>query len=232
MYFITDIFFDLDHTLWDFDRNSNETLTELFDEFGIRALKENTTVTDFIVAFQAVNYELWGLYNQNRVGRKYIRDERFGLVFDRLGIDRRFLPKNIALEYLFRCPQKKYLEAHTKEVLAYLANKYKLHILTNGFEDVQFVKLKSADILHYFDVIVTSECIGYKKPSPEIFNHALKKAGVNAQKSVMIGDNPEADIVGAKNVQMTTVLYNSRKVVHNSMPDYEVFSLKDLQDIL
>lgn len=208
------IFFDLDHTLWDFDRCSAETLLELYDKYRLDRVAD-LHPDEFLEAFSEVNYHLWGLYNHNQIDKQYIRDNRFILIFRALGISEDLVPTGIGQEYLYRCPQKPYLMEHTHEALEHLLSKsYRLHILTNGFSDVQQIKMKSSGITHYFDCVITSECTGHKKPSKEIFEYALQRAGAHTNNSVMVGDSLDADIRGALNAGIAPVFYNPGKKTH------------------
>jgi len=225
------LFFDLDHTLWDFERCSAETLTELFEEYRLNRF--SISVEEFKSAFKQVNGRLWDLYNHHYITRDYIRQERFALVFEALGIDRRETPTELSREYLYRCPRKTHLESHSLQVLKVLQPHYKLHIITNGFDDVQKIKMESAGILHFFDVIATSESSGgYKKPDKQMFEHALSQAKVSPSQTWMIGDNLQTDIVGAQAMGMKTIYYNPIRQKHHEQPDAEITSLLEIIKVL
>ena len=116
----------------------------------------------------------------------------------------------------------------TIEILEYLKDQYKLHIITNGFEEVQNKKMRKSGILHFFDHIITSESVGVKKPNPKVFKHALDMAKTSASSSVMIGDNLEADIYGAINCGMKAIHFNSEKTL--DIPDH-ITSINHLSEI-
>ncbi|MFT5616857.1 MAG: putative hydrolase of the HAD superfamily [Arenicella sp.] len=223
------IFFDLDHTLWDFDRNSTETLEEMYLEYDI-GFHGNISSELFLEAFYETNAELWGLYNQSKVDKNQIRVERFNRMFGRLGIDPTPFPKDLGDVYLKRCPTKPHLMPYAIEILEYLKNNYQLHILTNGFADTQQIKMERSGLLPYFDVIVTSESTGHKKPDSRIFDFALAEAKTTKENSVMIGDNLNADILGAKQIGLRSVFYNySGMDCAKEEVDYEISNLKELE---
>ncbi|MEH0157721.1 YjjG family noncanonical pyrimidine nucleotidase [Limibacter armeniacum] len=226
------LFFDLDHTLWDFERCSEETLEELYDIHRVDLLSKGSASKDhFIAAFRKINAELWSHYNESRITKETIRDRRFPMMFELLNIPAAVCPANLGKEYLERCPKKPYLIPDTIEALEHLQNKYYLHILTNGFADVQSTKMRYSNIFHYFNSVVTSECTGHKKPSKEIFEFAMKQAGAAADQSAMIGDNLNTDIVGANNAGMFSVYYNPDAVEHNEYVGAEIISLKELIEL-
>ena len=226
------IFFDLDHTLWDFERNSTETLQEMYQEFDIGVLT-NASDEEFLEAFSNANAELWGLYNYSKVTKEDIRDKRFPMAFERLGGDPSDFPKNLGQLYLDRCPTKPHLMPYTFEILDYLQDqqKYKLHILTNGFSDTQAVKLERSGIAKYFESVVTSESTGHKKPDRRIFDYAINLAKAELPNSVMIGDNLLTDIAGAREIGMKNIFYNYGKVEHFHQVDYEITHLEELKKL-
>ena len=225
------LFFDLDHTLWDFERNATETLLEMYQEFDIGE-KGNVGEEEYLRVFREVNKILWASYNEGKIDKQYIREYRFDMMFDRLGIDREEMSDNLGEIYLYRCPTKGHLLPHAQDALDYLASNYRLHILTNGFEDVQGIKLERSGIKHYFETIVTSECTGHKKPSPEIFHHALDRATATLTDSLMVGDNLDTDIAGAMGIGLDSVFYNPRKAFHQKKPKYEIECLSKLKELL
>ncbi|MEL6535174.1 MAG: YjjG family noncanonical pyrimidine nucleotidase [Bacteroidota bacterium] len=226
------LFFDLDHTLWDFDRNSTETLSELYQEFDFNG-RFGFSEDRFLTTFQEVNHVLWNDYNVGKIDRSHIRARRFDMVLDALEAPATNRPADLGEVYLARCPMKPHTLPHTHEVLNYLQGKgYDLHIITNGFSDVQDIKLKAAGLDTYFDVVVTSENSGHKKPSPEIFYHALHAAKADLDDSLMIGDNLDTDIAGARSVAMDQVFFNPRKHYHPHQPTFEISSLHELRTFL
>ncbi|NME71694.1 YjjG family noncanonical pyrimidine nucleotidase [Flammeovirga aprica] len=219
---IKHIFFDLDHTLWDFEKNSEETLIALFEKYEIGKL--GTSVEEYLVAYKTTNHELWALYNFDKVTKEDIRLRRFPMVFEKLGIDVKHCPPNIGDEYLEICPTKPHLMEGTIPLLEALKEKYTLHIITNGFDKTQAIKLSSTGLGKYFEVVVTSESCGAKKPFPAIFQYALDQAGASKEESVMIGDNPVTDIKGAKDFGLKTIYFGNGE----SEADVEVRKLNEI----
>ncbi|ANQ49966.1 noncanonical pyrimidine nucleotidase, YjjG family [Flammeovirga sp. MY04] len=223
---IQHLFFDLDHTLWDFEKNSEETLRQLFIKYNIG--NGRVLVEDFLLAYKKVNNELWHLYNVNKVTKEDIRLKRFPSAYSIVGLSPSDCPEGIGDEYLEICPHKPHLIEGSIELLEYLKGKYRMHILSNGFDKTQAIKLQTTGLDKYFDVIVTSESCGYKKPSKEIFEFALKQAGASIEHSIMIGDNPLTDIQGAKDYGLKTIYYGKDE----SIGDYNVQNLFDIKQIL
>lgn len=226
------IFFDLDHTLWDFERSAQETLYELFKEYQIQNYG-NLTFERFLEGFYKVNYHMWSLYDVNKIAKEEIRTERFPLIFKNLSVE---FPKEKANEighdYLFRCPQKPHTIDHAHDILEHLQPDYQMHILTNGFDDVQEIKLKSSGLDHYFDVVVTSESTGHKKPSPEIFEYALQQSQATLENSVMVGDNLKTDVAGAVNFGMPIIFFNPEEQEHKEPVLADVKSLLEIKKLL
>ena len=201
---IKHIFFDLDHTLWDFDRNSGLAFTSIFLKNRIGVEMER-----FLQAYTPINANYWKLYRENRVSQEELRYGRLKETFEKLKVE--VSDAQIALlssDYIDYLPRHNHLLEGTLEMLEYLKPNYELHIITNGFKEVQHLKMKNSGILDYFRTITTSEDAGVKKPDPLIFEKALEDAGAKISESVMIGDNVEADILGAKEIGMRAILYN------------------------
>ena len=227
---INHIFFDLDRTLWDFEINSHSTLEELFSVFNLKE-KGIPNTDEFISIYKAHNEKLWGLYRVGKISQKDLRRERFQRALSDFGIIDSVLAEQIGEQYISICPKKNQLFPYSIEVLDYLFGKYKLHIITNGFRKVQHVKLKHANLTKYFDSIITSEQIGVMKPNPKIFNHALDLANATTKNSIMIGDNYEADILGALNIGLDAICFNYHK--ETIAPDIKIINhLLDLKKYL
>lgn len=224
------IFFDLDDTLWDFARNSKETLIELFGTYQLANAGNQTINTqDFLTAYYPINLELWKLYREDAIDHQTLRTVRFERLFEQMGVANHVnLAHRFSKDYLSIAPTKPHLCPFAKELLDYLKDKYQLHIITNGFPDVQSIKMASAQLESYFDVVVTSGSTGYKKPSPQIFEYALEKANAQISESIMIGDSLEADIAGARNVSLDHIFYNPLQKTHQTTVQKEVHSLEDL----
>lgn len=204
MQHIKHIFFDLDHTLWDFDKNSELAFKQIFEEQKI-ALE----FKDFIKTYVPINLKYWRLYREEKISKKELRYGRLKDVFDKLNfkVSDEFI-NQIAIDYLNYLPNYNYLIEGTIELLKYLHPKYKLHIITNGFKEVQSKKMISSGIQKYFNVIVTSESVGVKKPNPKVFKFALEKAKAKPEESVMIGDSLEADVLGSLACGIKPIYYS------------------------
>jgi len=225
------IFFDLDHTLWDYDANASAALRELFEKFELMRFA-GITPDLLIETFFSVNYDLWDLYNKHQIQRKDIRQRRFPTIFKRMGLALEDMPENIEKDYISLSPTKPKTFPNTHEVLEYLEGRYKLHIITNGFNDIQDTKMTSSGIKHHFDVIITSESANQRKPSPDIFHLAMEKAGAAVEESIMIGDNLGSDIEGAKNVGMDHVWFNPNRTFTSVKIQHEIKNLIELKSLL
>lgn len=204
---IKHIFFDLDHTLWDFDKNSALTFQKIFKEQQVEV-----QLADFLKIYEPINLNYWKLFREERVDKSTLRYGRLKDTFDALDykVDDE-LVHILAVEYIKFLATFNHLFEGTLEILNYLQLKYQLHIITNGFEEVQHKKLSNANILHFFKTITNSEMVGVKKPNPLIFNFALESAKAQPDSSLMIGDNYEADILGALNVGLDVILFDYHK---------------------
>jgi len=228
---IKHVFFDLDRTLWDFETNAYKTLLELYEEHALRQIGISD-VDVFIDIYKIHNERLWELYRNSKVEKDVLRSSRFKLTLQDFGIYDDLLANELGNQYIQKCPLKTHVFPFTFEVLEYLKLKYHLHIITNGFEEVQYVKLEQSKLLHYFKQIVTSEQVGVKKPNPEIFRYALASAFCNPDESIMIGDDLHVDILGAKAMGMHQVYFNPEKIAHQESIDFEISCLSQLQEIL
>jgi putative hydrolase of the HAD superfamily len=225
------IFFDLDNTLWDFNRNSSEVLHELFHKYNLSELGV-PSFEIFLDKYRSRNEMMWEQYRLGIIDKITLRDQRFSLTFWDLGLDSELAPRELAEEYIRISPTKNYLFPHTHEVLRYLREKYTLHIITNGFEEAQHIKLKSADLTEYFTNIIISEHTGYKKPDIRIFQYAASSANANASECVMVGDGLQVDVIGAIEAGWDAIFFNPGKTEHNENPTWEINSLEKLMEIL
>lgn len=203
----THIFFDLDHTLWDYDYNARKVLTDLYAQFDLGNYL--TASTDgFVKNFFKVNSELWYYYNSGEISRDEIRKQRFPKVFKYCGYVNDELAEVAGEYFLFHCPRQTRLMPDADILLNYLYKKYQLSIVTNGFTEVQAIKMKCSGLSKYFSYVFTSETTGHRKPAPELFYHALEVTKGDKAMSLMIGDNHYTDIVGAVNAGITPLFYN------------------------
>ena len=225
------IFFDLDHTLWDFETNSGEALRELYSKYELSD-RTKFNADEFCETFSKVNTALWDQYDRGEIHRDILRTQRFHRVLTAAGIDDYEMSVNFSADYLRDSPRKGGLMPGTLEILEYLSPKYPLYIITNGFDEVQEIKMRSAGIHGYFKKIFSSERVGHKKPSREIFEHALSEIGSTAKQTVMIGDNLTTDIGGARNAGIDHIFYNPHKVVHQETVTWEIHHLSEIQNIL
>lgn len=225
------LFFDLDHTLWDFEKNTSEAMEEIYILFNFSQWSF-FTFNDLMVKFNDVNNYLWDKFNQGLINGEELRYSRFNLILEKLGVDQVEIPTGIAEKYLEIAPAKQNVIPFTIEILDYLKPKYQLYILSNGFDDVQHMKLKAANIHQYFDNIVTSDSSGHRKPHKEIFEYAMNEAGATSENALMIGDNLGTDIIGAQNAAMDQIFFNPEKIKHSHKVTFEIDSLKQLMNIL
>lgn len=206
---IEHIFFDLDHTLWDFEKNSGLAFHSVFKKNKIMVELER-----FMEIYSPININYWKLYRDNKISQTDLRYGRLKESFEGLKMDISDEKINIlSSDYIDFLPTNNHLLEGAMELLEYLAPNYKLHIITNGFHEVQHKKLKNSYIFPFFDTITTSEDAGVKKPNKLIFEKAMETAGASVLNSVMIGDNLEADILGAQEIGMRAILYNYHKEV-------------------
>lgn len=229
----THILFDLDHTLWDFEKNSEETLYTLYDQFDLGKYKKFDS-TSFYRKYKFVNKRLWDLYHKGKIDQKELRDTRFYKTLMGLGLQHHEVPKEISKAYNDLCPTKTAVFPFAHEVLEYLQSRYGLHIVTNGFKDMQHVKMTGSRLNSYFQEVVTSECCGYKKPDKRLFDYVLNRINVKPAECLMIGDNLECDIEGARASGIDQVYFNPEKVKAKlrPKPTYEIHCLSQLMEIL
>ncbi len=230
------LFFDLDHTLWDFEANSRQTLQELYDtlELGKRGVNDFGL---FHKNYLVHNDKLWERYRNGYIKVDELRWKRMWLTLLDFKIADEPLARQMGIIFLDLLPTRKLLFPYTTEVLDYLAQKnYQLHLITNGFEKTQHSKLQYSGLDKYFRHVITSEGSNSLKPHKEIFEYAFQKTGALPAESIMIGDTIEVDILGAVNAGIDQVHVNhlTREkvpVTENKYPTYTVFSLKELAAI-
>jgi putative hydrolase of the HAD superfamily len=225
------IFFDLDNTLWDFEANSIETFRDLFIKYDL----ENRGIVSFdkfIQVYHKHNSLLWEFYRQGKIVKEVLNIRRFSMALDEFGIGDHLLSSNMAGDYVEQSPTKTQLFPDAFAILDYLSSKYRLHIITNGFEEVQFRKLSYSGLRKYFSGIITSEEAGTKKPDPAIFNYALSFCKADVNESVMIGDDEEIDVLGAFNVGMDSILVDYAGKNNQSKATHRINSLQELYNIL
>lgn len=225
------LFFDLDRTLWDLDRNSRETLQELYDYYRLED-RGVLNFESFFENYKQINDRLWDDYRKGQIHKDSLRTERFSKTLQLFDIFDLQLSENIGSSYVENSPQKTNLMPHTLDVLEFLKGKYHLHIITNGFEEVQHIKLQNSGIASYFSQIITSEKAQCKKPDPRIFAFALHASGAKRNESLMIGDSLELDILGAKHVGIDQVYFNPEETKHRHEITHEIKDLSELMKIV
>jgi len=224
------IFFDLDRTLWDFDANSGETLVQIIKVFKLAGII--TDKEEFINYFHLYNDQLWDNFREGKIKKQSLRMERFIMLFHRYGIKDKELIASVSRFYLNTSPTKTVLIEGAREILPYLATRYKLYIISNGFYDVQFTKIINSGISKYISKVFTSDILGYAKPDKRIYERAV--TSVNARKAdcIMIGDDYKNDVMGAINYGIDQVFFNPQQIGQEIKPTYEIERLIELKDIL
>lgn len=223
------IFFDLDHTLWDFEKNSALAYKQIFE---INNLDYDVAI--FNKEYSTVNLKYWKLFREEKISVEQMRYQRLKEVFTNIEV---FVSDDIinkiAQDYIFYLTHNSHLIEGANEVLPYLHKKYNLHIITNGFKEIQKKKLINSNIYHFFKTVTDAEDAGVKKPNKEIFRLALQKAGAIEQDSLMIGDSLEVDVFGAISVGIDAILYKDTHIDESIQKDWiEIISLKDLYSFL
>jgi putative hydrolase of the HAD superfamily len=229
------LFFDLDHTLWDFEANSRQTLEELYHSMQL----ETKGVSDFDLFhknYLVHNDKLWERYRNGFIKVDELRWKRMWLALLDFKIADESLAREMGIVFLDLLPTRKILFPYTLEILDYLTGKnYQLHLITNGFEKTQHSKLKNSGLDKYFKEVITSEASNSLKPHKEIFDYAFQKTGALHKESIMIGDTIEVDILGAVNAGIDQVHVNHLTkepvLVNEKLPTYTVYSLKELEEI-
>ncbi len=226
------LFFDLDHTLWDFEANAKQTLSDLYtsNELMGRGITDFET---FFARYSHHNERLWDRYTKGFIKQEELRWKRMWLALLDFKLADEVLSKKMAVQFLEQLPDKNTLFPYTIEILDYLrGKKYHLHLVTNGFEQVQHNKIKKANLHIYFEAVITSEASNSLKPNKEIFEYALQKTGAYLDESIMIGDNQEADIRGGTNAGMDTIFVNHLQVPQKVPSTYVITHLQELENIL
>jgi YjjG family noncanonical pyrimidine nucleotidase len=225
------VFFDLDHTLWDYETNAKETLTELFFSMDL-ASRGVTDADSFYLQFRKVNTALWELYDRELIDQEHVRRERFRQILSHYSNCEEGLCDELSVVYLEKSPRKANLIPYAIDVLDYLSSRYSLTLVTNGFEEIQKLKLAAGNLDKYFQHIVTSQKAGHRKPSLKIFEYAMALNDIRCGDAVMIGDNLVTDIGGARAASIDTIFYNPERITHNERVSHEIACLSELKNIL
>jgi putative hydrolase of the HAD superfamily len=225
---IKHIFFDLDHTIWDFDRNAEETLSELFHEYRLERLGL-TSPELFIETYTLNNHQLWADYHVGKISKDHLRATRFRKTFLDLGLHPDDIPAAFEEDYVRICPTKTNLFPRVHETLSYLEEKYHLHLISNGFKESTEMKVERTGLAKYFKTIVISEVVGTNKPDRAIFEYALAGARAEKRESIMIGDSIEADIRGAQQFGMEAIFFNP---CSKELPEDVTLQISRFEDLL
>lgn len=226
------LFFDLDHTLWDFESNAKLTLKELYTSLDLVTYG----IEDFEYFYNRYIYHndrLWERYRKGYIKRDELRLKRMWLTLVDCKVANEKLARSMDIMFLDNLPTRTLLFPYTIEILQYLRDKnYNLHLITNGFEFIQHSKLKHSGLTGFFTEVITSEGSNSLKPKKEIFDYALQKTKAGVRESIMLGDDLEADIAGAKNAGIDQVFVNHKNIAAALFtPTYTVYSLKELENI-
>lgn len=221
---ILDVFFDLDHTLWDFEKNSALTFEKILSKNNIQVHH-----SEFVAHYVPINYKYWELFREDKISKEKLRFGRLQDTFSLLNmvVDDQTIAV-LAEEYIRFLPENNHLFDGAFELLDYLKPKYSLHIITNGFQDVQNHKISNSNLMPYFKTITNSESAGVKKPNPIIFDFALNVAKASRSTSIMIGDCIEADVLGALNYGMDAILFSP---IPQGLEDKSIKQISHLLDL-
>lgn len=225
---IKHIFFDLDHTIWDFDKNAQESLLELYAHYELSKLGLSSA-EHFISTYTENNHLLWAQYHLGQITKETLRSERFSKTFIQLGLDPAVIPQQFENDYVNLTPTKKNLFEGVLDVLAYLQKKYSLHIISNGFKESTLTKMEVCALNPFFQNVIISEVVGVNKPDKAIFEYALDKASALKDESIMIGDSIEADIRGAQAYGMKAIFFNP---LHKELPEDVKWQINHMEELL
>lgn len=225
------VFFDLDRTLWDFDAAAEVAFERIYEKYDLKSLGI-PSAHEFHEVYHPLNEELWVLYRADKITKDELNRTRFMKPLEHYGIHDIELADHLSEDYVYWSPRIVRLVPGTMELLDYLRPKYHLHLITNGFQEVQHTKLNGSGLEPYFETLTVSEEVGVKKPNPEIFHYALRKAGAIAEESIMIGDEMAVDIDGARAAGMDTVMFNPKREIIEGNRTFEVNDLREILEIL
>ena len=225
------LFFDLDRTLWDFDAAAEVAFERIYEQYHLRELGI-PSAHEFHMVYHPLNEKLWELYRADQITKDELNRTRFLKPLEHYGIHDIALADHLSEDYVYWSPRIVRLVPGTMELLEYLKPKYHLHLITNGFEEVQHTKLSGSGMEPYFETLTVSEEVGVKKPNPEIFRYALKKAGATPEESLMIGDEMAVDINGARAAGIDQVFFNATGQPAQGQCTFEVSSLSEIKGIL
>jgi putative hydrolase of the HAD superfamily len=223
------LFFDLDGTLWDIHGNARITLAQMFQQFELHHL----SFENFHEVYLHHNERVWAMYRQGTMTKEELRTARFSRSFDDLGYaySAQWM-EQFAQAFVDQCPRQPHLIPGALELLQYLEGKYSMHIITNGFKEIQGIKMEGSGLSPFFIHNINSEDVGVRKPNPLIFEYALKLTGAVKEESLMIGDDWDADILGARNFGMDQAFLKFNDHRHNVRATFTIEQLLELKNIL
>jgi putative hydrolase of the HAD superfamily len=225
---IKHLFFDLDDTLWDHEKNAAKALGKIFAELNLGVYLQ-VDFSEFFKIYREVNYELWSLYYKKQISKELMRGKRFNDVFKRFGFEDPELASQLGSAFSQRGPLGKILKENCLETLSYLQTRYDLHIISNGFSEHQHVKIDSCGLRPFFKHILISDEHQLIKPEIAFFRLAEKLAGADPSECVMIGDSIESDIAGAINAGWHCVHITAEEFSH---PGITISKLSELRNYL
>lgn len=223
---IQHIFFDLDRTLWDFEKNTELTLRDMYAHFQLEQIFKSFAV--FSKSYHKINDKFWKAYRKGEIEKSYLIDNRFTDTLKAFSIDDNRKGKEMGDYYIERSPYQSALFPSTREVLTELKKDYHLHIITNGFKEVQHIKLNYCKLNDFFETVVCSDEVGVNKPNPRVFNFALQGANAKPEESIMIGDDLFADVGGAERIGMKGILFDPQ---NKAKPYHSTVKVKCLNEI-
>lgn len=225
------VFFDLDRTLWDFESNSEQALRILYNDLDL--INHTRDFETFLKTYRKINARLWNMYGSGKLTKKVLRVKRFEDTLKSFQINNPKLAHQLADGYVSISPRQKNIFPNTHQTLETLRNDgLELHVITNGFKEVQFIKLENCELIDYFDVIVCSEDVGKNKPAPEVFQHSMQLAGAKPEESVMIGDDLKVDVFGAERAGMSGILFDPHRKYNDRAHEWRIENLQRIPEIL
>jgi putative hydrolase of the HAD superfamily len=225
------IFFDLDRTLWDFDAAAEVAFERVYEKYNLKSLGI-PSAHEFHEVYHPLNERLWELYREDKITKADLNRTRFLKPLEHYGIHDVELADHLSEDYVYWSPRIVRLVPGTMDLLDYLKPKYHLHLITNGFQEVQHTKLSGSGLEPYFETLTVSEEVGVKKPNPEIFYYALRKAHATAEESLVIGDEMAVDIDGARAAGIDQVFFNAKGEKVEGERTYEVRSLLEIKQLI
>ena len=225
------IFFDLDRTLWDFEKNSEQALMLIYKDLDLD--KRLKSFHSFHKTYKKINSSLWYQYGLGKIKKSELRHSRFSLTLNKFGINDDLLATKLGDEYIKTSPYQTCLFPYAIETLKNLiSDGYRLHIITNGFKEVQYIKLEKSKLINFFTVIVCSEEVGKNKPAKDVFEYAISKAKAKSTESIMIGDDYLVDIIGAEKIGMKGILFNPSERYKEDTHKWQIKSLDEIPGLI